>query len=73
MKKALRLMSYANHPPHTPVLQVNRRVRKGNQQLRSWINLLIEIRLNGESGTERTKSRGKEGRGCAELIPLAMV
>ena len=51
MKKALRLMSYANHPPHTPVLQVNRRVRKGNQQLRSWINLLIEIRLNGESGT----------------------
>ena len=41
--------------------------------LRSRVNLLMEIRFKGESRTYRTKARGKEGRGHAELIPLAIV
>ena len=31
MKEALRLTSYANRPPRTPVLQCDRVIRKGNQ------------------------------------------
>ena len=34
-EKALRLMSYVNCPPRTPMLQGDRRVRKGIEQLRS--------------------------------------
>ena len=31
MKEALRLTSYANRPPRTPVLKCDRVIRKGNQ------------------------------------------
>ena len=34
MIKALRLMSYANCPPRTPVLQGKKRVRKGNRAIK---------------------------------------
>ena len=34
MIKALRLMSYANRPPHTLVLQGERRMRKGNRTIK---------------------------------------
>ena len=43
------------------------------KQLWSRVNLLMKIRLKGESGTYRTKVRGKEERGHLESIPLAMV
>ena len=32
--KALILMSYTNRPPHTSVLQGDKRVRKGNQTIK---------------------------------------
>ena len=47
--------------------------KKEIKQLRSRVNLLMEIKLKGESGTFRTEVRGKEGRGHAKPIPLAMV
>ena len=31
MKEALKLTSYANHPPRTPILQCDKIIRKGNQ------------------------------------------
>ena len=31
MKEALKLMSYANRPPHTPVLQCDKVIKKSNQ------------------------------------------
>ena len=34
MIKALRLMSYANRPSCTPILQGDRRVRKGNRTIK---------------------------------------
>ena len=34
MTKALKLMSYANRPPHTPVLQCDIIIRKGNQTIK---------------------------------------
>ena len=51
MKKALKLMSYANRPPRTSVLQCDRIIRKGNQIVKVTSQLIIEIRLKGESGT----------------------
>ena len=62
MIKALRLMSYANRPPRTPILQGDRRVRKSNQTIKVMINFLIEIRLNGESETENRHKR-QRGKG----------
>ena len=43
------------------------------KQLRSRINLLMEIKLKEKSRTYRTEVWGKEGRGHAEPIPLATV
>ena len=43
------------------------------KQLRSRVNLLMEIRLKGELGTYMIEVRGKEGRGHVEPIPIAMV
>ena len=43
------------------------------KQLRSRVNLLMEIRLKGELGTYMIEVRGKEGRGHVEPIPLTMV
>ena len=34
MKEALKLTSYANRPPRTPVLQCDRIIRKGNQTIK---------------------------------------
>lgn len=38
----------------------------------SWVNLLMGIRLKGESRTYRTKVRGKKGRKQIKLMPLAI-
>ena len=52
------------------VTKLSERVIK---QLRSRVNLLMEIKLKGESGIYRTEVRGKEGRVHVEPNPLAMV
>ena len=60
-------------PPRTPVLRCDKVIKKCNQTIKVTSQLTDGNRLKGELGTYKTEVRGKEGRGHAELIPLAMV
>ena len=73
MKKALKLTSYANRPSRTPVLQCDRIIRKGNQILKATSQLTDRNRVKRRIRNIKDKSKGMEGRGHAESIPLAVV
>ena len=60
MKEALKLTSYANRPPRTPVLQCDKIIRKGNNTIK------VSSQLNERNKIKRTimnikdKSKGYE-------------
>ena len=72
MKEALRLKSYANRSPRIPVLQRGV-IREGNQTIKVTSQLTDGNQIKRRIRKIKTKVRGREGKGYAELIPLTMV
>ena len=58
MKETLRLMSYANCPPHTSVLQGNRIIRKGNQTVKVTSQLTNGNKIKRRIGNIEDESKG---------------
>ena len=73
MKEALGLTSYENCPPRTQVLQCDRVIKKGNQTIKVTIQLTDGNKVKRRIKNIKDKSKGTEGRGHAESIPLDMV
>ena len=73
MKEALKLKSYANRPPRTPVLQCDKIIRKGNRTIKVTSQLVDRNQIKRGIRNINDRSKGMEGRELAEPIPLAMV
>ena len=73
MKEALKLTTYANCPPRTPVLQCDKIIRKGNQTIKVTSQLIDKKQIKKRISNIKDRRRGMEGRGLVEPIPLAMV
>ena len=58
MKEALRLMSYANHPPYPSVLQCDRVIRKDNQTIKIMSQLTDENQIKRRTGNIKDISKG---------------
>ena len=58
MKEALKLMSYANHPPRTSVLQCDRIIRKGNQTIKVTSKLTVRNQIKRTIGNVKDRSKG---------------
>ena len=58
MKEALRLMSYSNRPPRTPVQQGNRIIREGNQIVKLTSQLTNGNKIKRRIGNIKDKSKG---------------
>ena len=59
MKEALKLTSYVNHPPRTPVLQCDRIIKKGNQTIK------VASQLTDRNQIKRTIRKIKDkSKGC---------
>ena len=62
MKEALKLMSYANRPPRTPILQYDRIIRKVNQtiKVKSQLNDKKQIKRRIRNIKDRNKGYGRK-------------
>ena len=58
MKEVLRLMSYANRPPRTPVLQCDRVIKKGNQTIKVTSQLTEENQIKRRIKNIKNRSKG---------------
>ena len=58
MKEALRLMSYANHPPCTPVLHCDKVIRKGNQTIKVMSQLIDGNQIKRRIMNIKDRSKG---------------
>ena len=58
MKEALKLMSYANRPPHTPILQCDRIIRKGNQTIKVTSQLADRNQIKRRIRNIKDRSKG---------------
>ena len=58
MKEALELMSYANCPPRTSVLQCDRIIRKGNQIIKVRSQLIDRKQIKRRTGNIKDISKG---------------
>ena len=58
MKEALKLTSYANRPPRTPVLQCDKIIRKGNQTIKVTSQLTDRNRIKRRTKNIKDKSKG---------------
>ena len=64
MKEALKLMSYANRLPRTPVLQCDRIIRKGNQTIKVTSQLIDRKKTKRRIGNIKDKSKGYGRKRC---------
>ena len=60
MKEALKLVSYANRPPRTPILQCDRIIRKGNQTIKVTSQLTDRNQIKRTIENINEKSKGYE-------------
>ena len=58
MKEALKLTSYANRPPCTPILQYDRIIRKGNQTIKVMSQLTDRKWIKRRIGNIKDISKG---------------
>ena len=66
MKKALKLMSYANRPPRTLVLQCDRIIRKGNQTTKVMSQLTDRNQIKRTIKNIKDRSKGYERKGTCQ-------
>ena len=59
MKEALKLTSYANRPPRTPVLQCDRIIRKDNQTIKVTSQFTDRNQIKRTIKNIKDKSKGK--------------
>ena len=62
MKEALKLMSYVNRPPRTPILQCDRIIRKDNQTIKvtSQLTDRKQIKRRIKNIKDRSKEYGRK-------------
>ena len=58
MKEVMKLTSYANRPPRTPVLQCDRIIRKGNQTIKVTSLLTDRNQIKRRIGNIKDRSKG---------------
>ena len=58
MKEVMKLTSYANRPPRTPVLQCDRIIRKGNQTIKVTSLLTDRNQIKTRIGNIKDRSKG---------------
>ena len=58
MKEALKLTSYVNRPPRTPILQCDRIIRKGNQTIKVMGQLTDRNHIKRTIRNIKDKSKG---------------
>ena len=58
MKETLRITSFANRPSHTPVLQCDKVIRKGNQTIKVTSQLTDENQIKRRIGNIKDISKG---------------
>ena len=65
MKEALKLTSYANRLPRTPVLQCNRIIIKGNQIIKVTSQLIDRNQIKMRIKNINDRSKGYERKGTS--------